>query len=159
MNIVNNQRRKNSQNKIEKAFIELLQTKEINEITVSEICNNTNLNRSTFYANYIDIYDLADEIKDELYQDVIEIYSEERKEKNHSYNFLKLFYHIKENQIFYKTFFKLNYDIDYKQFNEFINYDIFKKLYDDETELDYHITFFMSGLNSVLKKWLNTGCI
>ena len=43
MNIVNNQRRKNSQNKIEKAFIELLQTKEINEITVSEICNKTNL--------------------------------------------------------------------------------------------------------------------
>ena len=36
---------------------------------------------------------------------------------------------------------------------------MFKQLYNDETELDYHITFFMSGLNSIIKKWLKNGCI
>ena len=34
MNIPNNKRRKTSQEKIEKVFIELIQTKNINEITV-----------------------------------------------------------------------------------------------------------------------------
>ena len=154
-----NTKKKKSQQKIEKIFIELLQKKEIQDISVSDICKLAKLNRSTFYANYIDIYDLADKLKKDLSQEVINIYSSERKEKNHSYNFLKLFQHIKDNQLFYNTFFKLNYDNDYKQFEDFINYDIFKQLYNDETELDYHITFFMSGLNSIIKKWLKNGCI
>lgn len=71
---------------------------------------------------------------------------------------MKLFQHIKDNQLFYNTFFKLNYDNDYKHFEDFINYDIFKQLYNNELELDYHITFFMSGLNSIIKKWLKNGC-
>ena len=154
----NNIRKKKSQQAIEKIFIELLQKKEIQDISVSDICKLSNLNRSTFYANYLDIYDLADKLKDDLYKEVINIYSNEREEKKHSYNFLKLFQHIKDNQLFYNTFFKLNYDDDYKHFEEFINYDIFKQLYNDEIELDYHITFFMSGLNSIIKKWLKNGC-
>lgn len=159
MNTINNKRKKDSQEKIKKIFLELIQTKEINEIKVSDICQKAKLNRTTFYSNYIDIYDLADKIKDNLYQEVINVYNEERKEKSHSYDFLKLFKHIKENQIFYNTFFKLNYDNDYKQFSEFINYDLFKTLYSNEIELDYHISFFMAGLNAIIKKWLKNGCI
>jgi hypothetical protein len=37
MNVKNNKRRRDSQMKIEKAFVELLQTKEIREISVSEV--------------------------------------------------------------------------------------------------------------------------
>jgi len=154
----NTEKKKKSQQIIEKTFIELLQKKEIQDITVSDICKLAKLNRSTFYANYIDIYDLADKLKNNLYKDVVKIYAIEREQKKHSYNFLKLFHHIKDNQLFYNTFFKLNYDNDYKHFEDFINYDIFKQLYDDEIELDYHIIFFMSGLNSIIKKWLKTGC-
>lgn len=78
MNKANNKRRKESQEKIEKEFVHLIQTKELNEITVSEICKNTKLNRSTFYANYLDIYDLADKIKDRLIEDVTDLYEDER---------------------------------------------------------------------------------
>ena len=38
MNVVNNKRKRDSQEKIKKVFIELIQNKEINEITVSDIC-------------------------------------------------------------------------------------------------------------------------
>jgi len=55
MNTVNNKRRKESQEKIEKAFIQLIQNKEIEQISVTDICQKCNLNRSTFYANYLDI--------------------------------------------------------------------------------------------------------
>ena len=51
------------------------------------------LNRTTFYANYIDIYDLVDKIKDKMVKDFFEIYKEETISKMHSYDFLKLFYH------------------------------------------------------------------
>ena len=121
MNIVNNKRKKDSQTKIQRAFVELIQFKAINEITISDICQKANLNRSTFYSNYLDIYDLADKIRDELFQDVLALYPEETKEKKHSYDFLRLFRHIKENQLFYKTYFKLNYDNDTDFFKEMID--------------------------------------
>ena len=63
MNIKNNRRRRQSKERIEKAFIESLQTKELHQITVSDICKACQLNRSTFYANYEDIYDLADKVE------------------------------------------------------------------------------------------------
>ena len=66
MNTKNNRRRRESVARIEKAFMELLQTSELSEITVSEICKMSGLNRSTFYANFVDIYDLADKVREHL---------------------------------------------------------------------------------------------
>lgn len=159
MNIPNNKRKKESQEKIQKVFIELIQTKEINEISVSDICKRANLNRSTFYSNYIDIYDLADKIKETLFQDVLNLYPDETKEKKHSYDFLKLFNHIKENQLFYKTYFKLDYDDDFTMLERMLDDSDFEKYYSNKDNLHYHITFFKHGLNAVLKRWLNRGCI
>ena len=66
MNIHNNKRKKESQEKIEKTFLQLIQKKNITEISVSTICEITNLNRSTFYANYIDVYDLVEKVKNRM---------------------------------------------------------------------------------------------
>ena len=108
MNTKNNKRRRNSVEKIEKAFVELLQSRDMKEITVSDICKTTGLNRSTFYANYMDIYDLADKFREKLERDFALIFLDDlQREQNGA---LKMFRHIKENQIFYKTYFKLAYD-------------------------------------------------
>lgn len=155
MNIANNKRKKESQEKIEKVFVEMLQTKELNEITIMNICKKANLNRSTFYSNYLDVYDLAEKIREKLEEDVQDLYKDEINRQYNSNNFLKLFYHIKENQIFYKTYFKLGFDkssiikyYDYNQAEEYYN----------SNYIDYHITFFKAGLNAIIQKWLNNGC-
>lgn len=155
MNTPNNKRRKESQNKIIKAFVNIIQEKELNEISVSEICKLAHLNRSTFYANYIDIYDLAEKVAYEIESEVVELYSEERTTKNNSHNYLKLFKLIKENQIFYNTYFKLNMDKLFiiKEYDT----NLSKHLYNDQF-IDYHIEFFMAGLNAIIKKWLQNGC-
>ena len=156
MNTINNKRRRESKDKIEKIFVNLIQTKEINEITVTEICKEAHLNRSTFYANYLDIYDLAEKVVKRIEEDVFSLYKEERETKNNSHNYLKLFRHIKDNQLFYKTYFKLNMNKHYI----FTEYDtnLSKIMYDDKY-VDYHIEFFMAGLNAIIKKWLNNGCL
>ena len=64
MNTKNNQRRKNSITKIENAFMRLLQEKEVHTISITDICKLANVNRTTFYANYLDIYDLVEKIED-----------------------------------------------------------------------------------------------
>ena len=154
MNTRNNKRRRESQEKIEKAFIELLQQIEVKEITVSAICKATNLNRSTFYANYIDIYDLADKVREKLENEFSEMFADYDYHNEHT-GALKMFRHIKENQIFYKTYFKLCYDSKY----QVMVYDV--KRADREfgnKNIKYHIEFFRSGLNAIIKMWLADGC-
>ena len=159
MNIPNNIRRKTSQEKIEKVFIELIQTKNINEITVTDICKKTNLNRSTFYANYLDIYDLAAKIRKKLELEVEKLYQIEKDTNYNSNNFLKLFKHIKENQLFYKTYFKLDTDNSFSPIKPNYKYDfkLATSLYNDKY-IDYHIAFFYAGINAIIKKWLDNGC-
>ena len=99
MNVKNNKRRRESQDKIEKAFLELLQPREIKEITVSDIIKLTGLNRSTFYANYIDIFDLADKTREKLEADFSNLFADYDYVNEHS-GVLKMFTHIKENQFF-----------------------------------------------------------
>ena len=52
MNTPNNKRKKESQDKIEKAFIKLIQKKNIESISVSDICKQTNLNIKHLGGNY-----------------------------------------------------------------------------------------------------------
>lgn len=155
MNTPNNKRKKESQDKIEKTFVQLLQSKDLEKISVTDICEKCNLNRSTFYANYIDIYDLADKVKEKLENDVSELYNDEVTNNYNSNNFLKLFKHIKENQIFYKTYFKLGFDNHSTVFKYDTN--LAQKFFDNKF-LEYHIEFFKAGLNSIIKLWLKNDC-
>lgn len=77
MNTKNNRRRRESREKIEGAFMERLQTCELTGITVSELCKATGLNRSTFYANYMDIYDLAGQVRERIEEEVRGLYCED----------------------------------------------------------------------------------
>lgn len=154
MNVKNNRRRRESQDKIEKAFIEQLQHREIGEITVSDLIKLTGLNRSTFYANYIDIFDLADKTREKLEREFSNLFADYDYFNEHS-GALKMFTHIRENQIFYKTYFKLCYDdrhlvtvCDPRRAEQ-------EKVSD---HLRYHIEFFRNGLNAIIKLWLAGGC-
>lgn len=51
---------------IRETFINLLEKKSINKITVSEICKEADINRATFYRYYLDVYDLYDKVRDEF---------------------------------------------------------------------------------------------
>lgn len=155
MNTKNNRRRRDSIQRIEQAFIGLLQTRELNEITVSDLCKLSGLNRSTFYANYVDIYDLADKLRVHLEEEVNQLYREERSAPFNSHNFLKLFRHIRDNQLFYLTYFKLGYDSRH----QVLLYDTsLARQYFDDQYIDYHIAFFKSGFNAIVKMWLAGGC-
>ena len=154
MNIPNNKKRKKSQEQIEKIFLQLIQKKNIDEISVSTICDKANLNRSTFYSNYIDIYDLAEKIKQQMEIEFAQFQlSNNAKQDENGY--LNMFRYIKDNQIFFKTYFKLE-DIS-KSLPTQYRVELAEKYYDNKF-IDYHIEFFRAGLNAIIKKWLNNGC-
>lgn len=155
MNTKNNKRRRESRDKIEKVFVELLQTRELGAITVTDICKLTGLNRSTFYANYQDVYQLADTVRESLENNLAELYQDEMEKGYNSNDFLRLFRHIKENQLFYETYFKLGYDNQYK----IMKYDReLAKEHFDNRFLEYHMEFFKGGITTIVKMWLKDGC-
>lgn len=157
LNTPNNKRKKESQNKIEKAFLLLVQKHEVEEIQVSKLCQLAQVNRSTFYANYIDIYDLSQKVKQRMIEEYASIFeNDETASSDNKDSFLKMFRHIKENQIFYKTYFKLKYDVTN---DEIIHYDreLAKKYYDDQY-IDYHVLMFKAGITILIKEWLKHDC-
>ncbi len=155
MNTKNNKRRQATRERIEKLFISLLQTREISQISVSDICKQTGVNRSTFYANYADVYDLANTLRAKLEQEVAQLYSSESSGKYHSDNWLRLFYHIRDNPLFYKTYFKLGYDNTHSvELGQLYNmYPVFP-----QEHMGYHVEFFKAGFNAIVKLWLENGC-
>ena len=155
MNTPNNKRRRESCQKIEKAFMELLQSKELSEITVSQLCKITGLNRSTFYANYKDIYDLADKLRKALEDNFEQMYSAEIEQGFNSNDYLRLFRHIYENRLFYRTYLKLGYAHEYRIFT--FDTALAREHFGNRF-IEYHCEFFRAGITKIIEMWLEGGC-
>lgn len=63
-----NRKRQYSRKMIEEAFISELRTKPLDKISIVQICKLADVNRSTFYANYLDVYDLMDQVSQKFFE-------------------------------------------------------------------------------------------
>ena len=50
---------------LQNSLFELMEKKPIEKITIKELCENADINRTTFYAHYSDQYDLLAKIENE----------------------------------------------------------------------------------------------
>lgn len=55
-----------SKEAIKSVFMELIKEKDVSNITVTEIVKKADLNRSTFYQHYYDVYDIVEEIQNNV---------------------------------------------------------------------------------------------
>ena len=56
---------------IKESLIELLKTREIHQVTVTDICKKADINRGTFYTHYKDAFDLFQSMEDELFHQIL----------------------------------------------------------------------------------------
>lgn len=77
-----------TKNNIRSAFIDLLSEKDFHSITVQNILDKAMINRSTFYAHYLDKYDLLEQIAN----DFINTFREDTKKRNHKSTTLDYYY-------------------------------------------------------------------
>ena len=86
---------------IRNAFIELLQEKKLDKITVTNIVEKAELNRGTFYTHYADINMLIQNIEDEVVHSLYSMLSEEENPyllKDPLPLFLKISQYLEQNQ-------------------------------------------------------------
>lgn len=134
--------------RFEMAFIELIQSKDISGISVSDICRLAGVSRTTFYVHYTDIYDLAEKARRSLEKELVGRLSPERSGS------LRLLQHIKDNQGFYRMYFKLSESGSRGAYT----YDVNQTGCGDERRSGYHAEFFNAGFNAVVRKWVDSGC-
>lgn len=144
---------------IKESLIELLQTKEIHQITVTDICIKADINRGTFYTHYKDAFDLLQSMEDELFNQLLQ-YVTETPVQNYTDSLLKkaleliavnkelckiLFCKQKDSKVLDRILYIANKaDID-----QLINTSPINKTY-----LEYFIKYSVGGVFAVVQNWL-----
>lgn len=55
---------------LRESLLELLKTKPLNRITVTDLCTLADLNRGTFYSYYRDVFDLLEQIENDFFEEI-----------------------------------------------------------------------------------------
>lgn len=162
MNTKNNQRTRLSKLLFKNAIIDLLKEKgDIHKISVRELCQKAELNRSTFYAHYNEPKDLLEELENELLNSTEEHLIKIGAENDlgaHKYllSFLK---YIKDNDKSFRTLLIDSSDPDFRtkfmqqsiiQFVENLNI-VFEK----ETE-QYIYSYILNGSTGIILQWIRS---
>lgn len=164
MNTKGNKRYKISSEKIETAFLSLISNHKYEDITISQICEFADINRSTFYCHYDDINDLVLKIETKFTKGIINIFQNGERYTHDA--FVDMFTFIKDNKYFYKAFFSLPYQTSAEfagrlQILENIGNttDISKGKNKAELyELYYRANFFGAGIKEMCRLWLENDC-
>ena len=149
------------------ALTELLQKKQVNEITVKELTDLADMNRGTFYMYYKDIFDMLEKIEDELFQklDVI-AQTHEHGDPMQQVKpiLLDLFHLIEENQEMCRVLLSPNGDMNFlHRLYEAIRergLEIWKDQMGSlgEKEFDYRYSFVIFGCAGMIRAWVNRSC-
>lgn len=161
--------------RMDQAFLALIEGKDFEYITVKEICRKAGVNRSTFYLHYETIADLLEESiqymhrkftdtfcgkvesfpdiescsKDELIfitPEYLEPYLEFVKAHRKLYRAALKYPHIFQTDRTYQTMFQNLFS------------PILERFGIPDSERQYHMIFFLRGIEGIILEWLNRDC-
>lgn len=159
MNIINNQRYKSTEERIENALVSLLRIRKYTDISIKELCYEAGINRSSFYAHYEDINDLMIKVESKLSKEMSDIFKVTTTFNKDT--FTKMFEFLYKNRAFYKAYLESNEETTMER-KDFLNYLTLLDKYFvsgcSKENLVYHATFFAGGIKAMAKAWLFTGC-
>lgn len=163
MNTKGNQRTVQTENRIKKVFLDLLGKKEIGSISVSEICREARIHRTTFYVHYKDVADLMDHLVGEMYLQIKELLVEEGKGMR-SHGLQKLFDLVGQHREFFRVCIETMGVVEFtfdrlpEELQKNIERIVPEMGFASGEELLYHQIFFCQGLSAVIRRWIAGGC-
>ena len=167
----------NTARRMDNAFLELMETKDFEYITVKEICEKAGVNRSTFYLHYETIGDLLAECVENMNKQFSMYFNENLLDFQHNIRTAtleQLFLITPEYLIPYltyifehKTVFRvvlenpqvMQADKTYASLFSDIFNPILERYSVPPKEREYMLSFYIEGLMGIIKRWLLSECI
>lgn len=162
--------------KMDLALISLLKKKPFEYITISELCNEAGVNRSTFYLHYENIGDLLNETAKYLIDDFVSYFTSAKNSFSFDFstrerdqlNFISDKYlipyltYIKDNKEVFGTLMSngksLGFDKTYERMFENIFNPILKRFNYPEEDRRYIVMYYLNGITAINNEWLKNNC-
>lgn len=152
------QRVRLSKQLLRNGLISLLKEKSIHKISVREICDTAEINRTTFYKYYGSQYDLLEDIETVLLDELSEKITD-NPDKQQS-RLVQILYFISDNKNIFKLLVNNNIDIAFPQKMLYLpeiqkSLSEFTKREEFAPYSDYTYEFLVNGGYCIIRKWIN----
>ena len=153
-----------TRNVLKDSLIELMKQKPISKITIKEICETADINRTTFYAHFADQYDLLHDIENETLS-----YAKEKlksileSDKSGAKKIIEsIFEYFAENSNHIQILMSEQGDIDFQKKLFELIYEYCIELsadskFADMVKDEYYFVFAVSGSVGIIQHWLKNG--
>lgn len=149
---------------LKEGLARLMQEKSINEITVKELVDEVDINRSTFYLHYTDIYQMLQKIEEDAMEDIRQVmkdYPIDPSNRDGAFPFVVAFFNILgDNRDLCLALLGPNGDMAFVQKIEnliagtFLKY-LPKKISLDDPDIKYIYSYCINGCIGLIKTWLH----
>ena len=149
------------------ALTELMQQKQVKEITVTELTDLADMNRGTFYLYYKDIFDMLEHIEDNMFQALNEILERHEKENvvQETEPILRdILGFIQENQEMVRVLLSPHGDMNFlHRLNDVLREKCLQFVRrvapnEGEASFDYQYSFVVFGTAGLIRAWVNRNC-
>lgn len=166
----------NTASLMDEALLILLEKKELDYITVNEICKQAGVNRSTFYLHYESTNDLLEECIENMNKNFFNSFAETYKDALNKIksggleelNFITPKYlvpylnYVKENTKIYKVAISKPHLMKsyekFEQLYESIINPILDRFNLDNNKRKYVVNFYMKGIEAIINEWIKNDC-
>lgn len=166
MNTKNNARSQASRQALHHALLKLLDTHELSEISTAQLCREAGVNRSTFYAHYDNIWELLEELEEEMDNALLSQFQwvqDVRSAMTDRRSILIITEQIASFPAFYRARFnnpsvrdgRCRHGLDWLMEQVILPYA--KSLHDSPL-LSYYVAFGKAGFFEVLRMWIDGNC-
>lgn len=166
----------NTAQRMDEALIALLAKKDLEYITVKEICHQAGVNRSTFYLHYETIADLLNETLEMINQRFLSYFPQKDLDMpgelhHHAYEdlvwvtqkyLLPYLRFIKDNKKIYRAAFRnpvgMRTDTRYNELKQQILGPVLERFEIPAAHRPYYICYYIEGITAIVKTWLMQDC-
>ncbi len=143
---------------IHNAMLECLQTTPIEKVTVKQICEAADINRSTFYVYYQDQMVLYQQLENEFIEKLdnvmFKLHSNTTTYEEHLRNLVHCY---SENDMLFMTMLKSRNKAFKATQHQFITKYHFMEDFIKESDRELALEYYMNGINGVICSWIEGG--
>ena len=162
--------------RLDEALIALLEEKDLEYITVKEICQRAGVNRSTFYLHYETIADLVNEAAEMINQRFLSYFPQKEEAVLESLDsrepedlilvtreyLLPYLRFIRDNRKVYRAAFRnpggMQAEARYEGLKRRILRPILARFQVPQAHQPYYIAYYVEGIIAIVKEWLRRDC-